>query len=222
LKYMPNRRKDLNITGANLWYLVGLITSDGCLSKDGRHIDITSKDKEFLAGLKTKLGFINKIGIKNKDMKNQAYHIQVANRSFYEFLVSVGLTPNKSLSLKGLNIIEEFFADFFRGLVDGDGCIRSWIHPSNNREQWSLRIYSGSKEFIDWLNNIAEQLLQVRGKIHKNANNTWVLKYGKMAAKEIIKQCYYENCLGLDRKIKLAQGCRASGVGWTQSKTVLN
>lgn len=42
---MANRRKELNIEGANLWYLVGLITSDGCLSKDGRHVDITAKKK---------------------------------------------------------------------------------------------------------------------------------------------------------------------------------
>lgn len=219
---MPHKRKDLKIEGAELWYLVGLITSDGCLSSDGRHIDITSKDKEFLIELKEKLSFINKIGIKNKDMKNQAYHIQVSNKNFYEFLISIGLTPSKSLNLKGLNIVEEFFADFFRGLVDGDGCIRKWLHPSNSREQWSLRIYSGSKEFIDWLKNITEQLLQVSGKVHRNANNTWVLKYGKMAAKEIIKQCYYENCFGLERKIKLAQECCSSRIGWTRSNTVLN
>ena len=38
----------------NLAYAVGLITTDGCLSKDGRHIDLTSKDinllKDFLRG----------------------------------------------------------------------------------------------------------------------------------------------------------------------------
>ena len=103
-----------------------------------------------------------------------------------------------------------------------DGCIRRWVHPSNNREQWSLRIYSGSKEFIEWLSNVAEQLLKVRGKMHKNATNTWVLKYGKMATKEIAKQCYYKDCLGLVRKMKLAQDCIDSYEGWNQSKIVFN
>jgi len=41
---MPHKRKDLNIKGANLWCFVGLIASDGSLSSDVRHIDITSKD----------------------------------------------------------------------------------------------------------------------------------------------------------------------------------
>jgi len=62
----------------------------------------------------------------------------------------------------------------------------------------------------------------VFGKIHKNASSTWVLKYGKMAAKEISARCYYVNCLGLDRKIKLAQACVNSGKGWKTSKTVFN
>ncbi|MDP2927910.1 MAG: LAGLIDADG family homing endonuclease [Candidatus Omnitrophota bacterium] len=219
---MPAHRKELHIKGLNLWYLVGLITSDGCLSKDGRHIDITSKDAEFLEKIKLTFNLVNKIGMKNKGRINQAYHLQIANISFYEFLLSVGLTPNKSLSLKSLNIPKENFCDFLRGLIDGDGCIRRWVHPSNSGEQWSLRIFSGSKEFIDWLSDVVEPLLKIRGKVHKNAENLWVLKYGKMAAKEIAKHCYYKNCLGLDRKIKLAQECLGSYKGWTQSKTVFN
>ncbi len=37
----------------DLWYTVGLIATDGNLSKDGRHITITSKDEEILEGLKS-------------------------------------------------------------------------------------------------------------------------------------------------------------------------
>lgn len=219
---MPRKRKELNVEGTNLWYLVGLITSDGCLSSDGRHIDITSKDYEFLVKIKDVLGLENKICTKNKDRINKAYCLQFSNRNLYEFLLSIGLTPNKSLTLKGLDISKEYFMDFLRGLIDGDGCIRSWIHPSNKREQWSLRIFSGSVEFINWLNNTIARLLKVFGKTHKNANNTWVLKYGKMSAREISKWCYYKNCFGLERKIKLAQNCSESYMGWGKSKTVLN
>jgi hypothetical protein len=59
---MPRRRKDLNIKGTNLWYLVGLITSDGNLSPDGRHIDITSSDYDFLLEIKKRIGIENKKG----------------------------------------------------------------------------------------------------------------------------------------------------------------
>ena len=84
---MANRRKELNIEGANLWYLVGLIASDGCLSKDNRHIDITSKDYDFLVDLKKELRLNNRIGIKNKGKKNQGFHIQIANKNYYEILL---------------------------------------------------------------------------------------------------------------------------------------
>ena len=93
---MPQKRKELKIGGANLWYLVGLITSDGCLSSDGRHIDITSKDSEFLQEIKNSLGISNKIGIKYNAIKQKAFHIQIANRNLYDFLLSIGLTQNKS------------------------------------------------------------------------------------------------------------------------------
>jgi len=219
---MPQKRKELEIEGANLWYLVGLITSDGNLSKDGRHIDITAKEKDFLQRIKENLGLVNKVCAKNKGTPKQAYRIQIANKDFYEFLLSIGLTQNKSLTIGELKVPKEYFIDFVRGVIDGDGCIRKWRHPSNNGVQWSLRIYSGSRKFIVWLNKLSEELLKVSGKVYKNANNVWILKYGKMAVSEIAKSCYYKNCLGLNRKIKLAQECSGSYSSWNRSKTVFN
>ncbi len=217
---MPNKRKTLNITGSNLWYLVGLIATDGCLSSDGRHIDITSKDYDYLNLLRNTIGITNKIGSKYGIKKQRSFRIQIGNKVLYNFLLSIGLTQKKSLTLRGLNVPHKYFADFFRGVVDGDGCIRKWMHPSNSREQWSLRVYSGSAVFLKWLKNDVECLLNAKGKIHRKTDNLWILKYGKMAAKEISKNCYYEGCLGLGRKIKLAQECRDSYKGWSRSRTV--
>lgn len=224
---MPNKRKDLKIKGANLWYLVGLITSDGCLSSDGRHVNITSKEQDFLKNIKETFGFTNRIGIKNKGMINQAYYLQIANRNLYEFLLAINLMPNKSLKLKSLNIPKENFFDFLRGLIDGDGCLRSWKHNSNLHEQWSLRIFSGSIFFIKWLRSKIEEYSRCRGRIHSalrpdRVNPIYTLKYGKITAKIILQTCYYEGAFGLDRKIKLVQKCLDSSQGWGRSKTILN
>jgi len=219
---MPQKRKDLKIEGANLWYLVELITSDGCLCKDRRHIDITPKDHAFLKLIRERSRLASQVCIKNKGTDKQAYRIQIANIKFYNFLLSIGLTHHKSLTLDALKIPNEYFVDFLRGLIDGDGCIRKWIHPSNDREQWSLRIYSGSEQFIKWLKDTAESFLKIKGKVHRQSDTQWILKYGKMAAKEISRKCYYNSCLGLERKIKLSQQCIASYRGWNKSKTVLN
>lgn len=200
--------------------MVGLITSDGCLCKDGRHVDITAKDQDFLQLIKDRMGLASRVCAKNKNTPKQAYRIQIANKGFYDFLLLIGLMPNKSLILKDIKVPSQFFSDFLRGLIDGDGCIRKWIHPSNDGEQWSIRIYSGSPKFIRWLKNIIESLLKIRGKLYKQSKSQWILKYGKMAAREIARRCYYKDCLGLNRKIKLAQECLVSYQGWNQSKTV--
>lgn len=173
--------------------------------------------------IKDSLGFESQVCIKNKNISNkQAYRIQIANKGFYDFLLSIGLMQNKSLILKQVKVPNQYFVDFLRGLIDGDGCIRKWTHPSNKREQWSLRVYSGSGDFMKWLKESTELLLKVQGKIYREVDALWILKFGKMAAREIVRRCYYKDCLGLERKIKLANECLDSYKGWSQSKTVLN
>ncbi len=219
---MPNRRKRLNFKDKDLWYLVGLIATDGNLSSDERHIDITSKHRDFLETVKRMLGLENKIAIKHSGSSaREYYHIQFANKNFYEFLLSIGLTPRKSLTLGELKIPTEWFSDFIRGVIDGDGCIRKWIHPSNKREQWSLRIYSASSVFIHWLKQTIEENFFAKGRIHGNGKGTFVLKYGKLSAQRILGICYYDKCLSLDRKARLAEVCNTSNTGWSKSKTLL-
>jgi hypothetical protein len=220
--FMPHKRKNLKIKGENLWYLVGLIASDGNLSPDGRHIDITSSDYAFLQKLKRSTGITNKIGIKYGKNKKESFHIQMANRNFYDFLLSIGITQKKSLTISEINVPDIFFVDFLRGVIDGDGSIRSWKHPTNNREQWSLRICSGSKKFVIWLDEKIKDLLQASGRIHADTRQgaVYVLKFGKLAAQIILRQCYYRDSLNLDRKNQLAQKCVHSKKGWKKSKTV--
>lgn len=224
---MPHKRKDLNITGPNLWYLVGLITTDGSLSVDGRNIDITSADYEFLQKIKSSLGISNKIGNKYNSKKQKFFRIQIANRNFYDFLLSIGLRRKKTFTLSAIRVPDQYFTDFLRGVIDGDGCIRRWIHPSNYREQWSLRIYSGSASYVKWLQESIERTVRVKGRMHRDKRkkprkDLFILKFGKVAARHILNRCYYKNSISLERKARLAQECVNSYLGWERSKTVLN
>ncbi|MBI3314820.1 MAG: LAGLIDADG family homing endonuclease [Candidatus Omnitrophica bacterium] len=224
---MAGKRKSLKLEDALLWYLVGLITSDGCLSSDGRHVDITAKDQNYLEALKRKIGILNKVGVKNRGERNQSYHLQISNIEFYEFLLSRGLSPRKSLILKEVMVPPTYFTDFCRGIIDGDGNIRRWTHPTNRGEQWVLRIYSAAKDFIVWLQGSIEPAFGATGRIHTEKksgkrNDIYILKYGKMAAKRILKDCYYENATALDRKARLAQECCLSKACWTKSKTTVH
>ena len=222
---MGGKRKQLNMSDTTRWYLVGLITSDGCLSSDGRHIDITAKDSEYLECVKQQAGLSCKVGEKSRGKGDLSHHLQISNIEFYEFLLSCGLCQNKSLVLKDIKIPNIHFHDFCRGVIDGDGNIRRWIHPSNRGEQWVLRIYSGSKDFIIWLQGSIEKIFGASGRVYvekKPESNSWyILKYGKIAAAKILKACYYKDALALKRKAILAEACFSSRMGWSKSKTTV-
>lgn len=65
----------------NLAYAIGLIATDGCLSKDGRHIELTSKDLEQIANFKKILNSDNKIGTKKSyyNPNRKYYRLQLSN-----------------------------------------------------------------------------------------------------------------------------------------------
>ena len=99
-------------------YAIGLIATDGCLCNDGRHIDFTSKDEELVLKFRECLGVKSKIGVKyrgnDKYQKTKCFRIQIGDINFYEFLLSIGLSPRKSKNIGQLKIPDRFFIDFLR------------------------------------------------------------------------------------------------------------
>jgi DNA-binding transcriptional regulator WhiA len=216
-----------NFSNNEFWYLVGLITSDGSLSKDERHISITSKDNNFLEQINKRYALELKVGIKSRgpDKNKKYYHLQIGSVTLYKELKMIGLTQNKSLTLGALQIDNKYFVDFLRGVIDGDGSISKWIHNVNKHEQWSLRIFTASKKFSEWLKKEIENTLQAHGRIHvakrKNRKNPiYVIKFGKVASKIILQQCYYVGSVALNRKLLLAVKCIQSENGWKKYKTM--
>ena len=109
------------IESADLWYVVGYIATDGYLSIDGRHINITSKDRDHLYKIRSALKLDNKIGRKSRVAHDEKRfsQLQFGDVKFYRFLKGLGLVSRKSLTLGPLNIDDKFFKDFFRGVING-------------------------------------------------------------------------------------------------------
>src|SRR3989344_2897571 len=106
----PKPKKIINDKwNANLSYAIGLIATDGCLSSDGLLIDLTSKDREQLLNFSKCLGVNFRIGDKWKANGSKYLKIQFKNRIFYNFLLSIGLTPKKSLTMGKLGIPNKYF-----------------------------------------------------------------------------------------------------------------
>jgi len=121
------RRRGVLLTSSvwtpELAYVVGLITTDGNFSRDGRHLAIPSKDRSLLESIRSCLGLTNAICKQSTGGPRYIYRLQWSDRAFYDWLLGIGLTPAKSLTLQALAVPDEYFADFFRGCIDGDGSV---------------------------------------------------------------------------------------------------
>jgi hypothetical protein len=196
-----------HIKPQHLWYIVGLIVTDGNLNPKKHMINITSKDEDHIVLLREILGLHTKISFKgNGGSKEKRYSaLQFCDKNFYSYLENCGLSPRKSLTMKEIKVDKKYFVDFLRGVIDGDGCISTWINKTNGYQQWALRIVSAAPVFIQWLKDKTENQFNVKGKLYcyqdafrKNPIN--ILKFGKLAAKAILEKTYYPNCLSLERK----------------------
>ena len=186
------------IWSPELGYIVGLITTDGNLSKDGRHFDFTSKDIDQVKNFKNILGLSNKISLKKSSYAKRRtyYRIQFGNVNLYRFLIEIGLHPNKSKSLEELKVPDEYFIDFIRGFLDGDGFTNSFW---DKRWKNSFMIYTGfvsaSKKHLEWIQNKIFKLYNINGSLKFNGKSTYRLMYAKRASEKLLKLIYYKKDL---------------------------
>ena len=191
---------------ANLAYAVGLIATDGCLSSDGLLIDLTSKDREQLLNFSKCVGVNFNIGKKWNQKGDECLRIQFKNRIFYDFLLSIGLTPKKSLTISKLAVPDKYFFDFLRGSFDGDGYFYSYWDPRwRSSHMFYLTFSSASIKHISWLRKKINSFLLIQGHISKSKRegSIYSLRYAKYEAIEIIKKMYYTHkviCLSRKRE----------------------
>src|SRR3989344_3085183 len=189
---------------SNFAYGIGLIATDGNLSKNGRHITFTSKDLEqienFLVSLKIKVF----IGRTVSDHKNfYSHRVQFSDVLFYKFLNSIGLFSNKSKTIGKITVPSKYFFDFLRGCFDGDGTIYSyWDKRWKNSFMFYISFATASFDFMNWLRFEIKKQLFVSVHVKKDGRgSTYQLTYAKKDSEIILKKMYENvNKLCLSRK----------------------
>lgn len=192
----------------DLAYAIGIIATDGNLSPDGRHINITSKDKELLLSVKSCLNLKNSIGRKSRSklFEKKYYVIQFGDVLFYRFLENIGIHPAKSKTIGEVATPKQFFRDFLRGCIDGDGNIGTFKHPQSNHLQLRVRLCSASKTFLQWIHQTVVLLTEVRHGWISQTRDVYSLAFGTEESVKILKFIYYRNSTHkLLRKYRLAQ-----------------
>ena len=212
----------MNFWNPNIAYAVGLLITDGNISKDKRHIWLTSTDKQLLHTFRRCLKIKNRICINppGSYSRNVRYRISFCNIKFYNWLLKIGLKPNKTFSLSFLNIPERYFFDFLRGHLDGDGSVIHYI-DKHNKYKGKTYVYdrlwitfrSASFKHIKWLRQSIRKKLNMNGSLSgwkdKRSNTKkvlWCLKYYKNDSLILLKYLYYKsNVPCFLRKKKIAE-----------------
>ena len=188
---------------SNFAYAIGLITSDGNLSSDKRHIHFKTADLELAEKFKIALGIKNKIvrTARGGEKVKRYFQISFGDINFYRFLNKLGLIAAKSKTIKKVLISNNLFADFLRGLFDGDGTFYSyWDKRWPNSFVFQISFASASLDFIDWLKNKLSRFYRVKGFICKG-DGVFNLRYVKGDSEKLYNVMYYKkDLLFLNRK----------------------
>jgi hypothetical protein len=184
---------------ANLAYAVGLITADGNLSPDGRHITFISADRELHETYKRCLDISNRT-CQHAGGHGSAFKTVFSDVVFYRWLLEIGLMPAKSLRLDKIDVPDEYYADFTRGFLDGDGSIIVYLDTYNARKHrnekyvyWRLyvQLSSGSRPFLVWMQNTLGRLVEVGGYIVASGG-VCSLRYAKRDSLRLLRWLYYD------------------------------
>lgn len=203
-------------------YVVGLIATDGCLWSDGRHLSFDSNDRQLVETFLACLGRPNRY----RKVKTRAGrdHFQAAfgDVAFYRWLLPVGLTPRKSLTIGGLRLPKEFFVPLVRGLFDGDGHIANFVHaptrataPTYRYERLWVFFNSGSRAHLEWLREELKTELDLDSyldvqKARADKNEFYRLKLGNHASRRMLSAFYADpGAPRLVRKWKIWDDYRA-------------
>lgn len=136
-------------------YILGFLYADGSLENAplmrGKYVRVSSTDKYILDAIKEHLDSDHTIALTTYTKKPR-YLLRIGSHILYDSLVSLGLKPQKSLTMTFPTIPTRYLGDFLRGYLDGDGCVQCEQslneHGEKILKRLSIYFTSGSEEFL--------------------------------------------------------------------------
>jgi hypothetical protein len=195
-------------------YVVGLTATDRCLVTGRRKINFKSGDRDLVATYLALLGRGNPIKVE-RTKKGVAYYTQFHDSQLYDWFLTTGLTPKKSLTIGALTVPREYFFDAARGLLDGDGSIMhiryAGTGKARGREYETIRtcFNSASRPHLEWIRRELNATLDLGGSLkmisYTTAGNPFYrLEYAMRDTMRILPQVYRDPtapCLERKRRI---------------------
>lgn len=181
--YHSNCKEDYfdKIDTPNKAYLLGFITADGAIVNDILSIEVKAEDKGILDFAKTEINPSAAL-----TPSRGCLRVCFGAKQLAYDLKKYGIIQNKSKILERVPIEyipKDLLAFYFRGLIDGDGCIH---------KDGKISIYSGSKKFIEDVQRILIQETNV-SKLSIYSGTTYFITWGTQIDKEKLFNYLYKD-----------------------------
>lgn len=191
-------------------YFFGLLQSDGTFYETTRNrgrisLELKRSDSAILKKLSEILPIKSSIHHRDRDTNfKKNYHsdvLYIFDLNFREEMKLLGLPVGKKHKL--IKPPEVLFseADYYRGLVDGDGSI-GFTAKGYPFVSFVTSSYKIMKSYISYIEKITGKLKRISRNKRDNVFNICLLLED---AQEFLEVVYYKNCLSISRKYELAQ-----------------
>lgn len=195
----------------NVEYWTGFLMSDGCVSDDGRTIQcrLSFRDIEHLNKMKRDLGIKTKlIDVRGKHTE---VHCKFRDRDLHAYLVSCGVIPRKT---SGTHVVKHSLnRDFWRGVVDGDGCLRVYEKVGGSKNYPIIKLVGCRSVLESFTEFVLTAGIRAKGRISRCGDaNCYTVTYSGNACADIVDILYSDSTIYLDRKMDVAR--EIISLGW--------
>jgi hypothetical protein len=177
-------------------YILGFIAADGNVSKNRFKLGIklSTKDKEHLIAIRNLVAPKNKIYVsKNKSCVS----LEICSKYMCNRLVTLGVTPRKSLTLKFPEMPRKYIKHFIRGYFDGDGC----ISKTKTTSVW-CSYFLGTKNMLENINKYINESTLIGNKNvrYVKQSNIYKISYSTHDSIKLGNWMYENSSIYLKRK----------------------
>lgn len=179
-------------------YVLGFFCADGTMIDDkisrGKYIRFINTDKQILEDIRNAMISTHSIYTTKATTSRKAKHVlSIGSKKLFSSLGALGLTINKSLSIKTPAVPAQYINDFIRGYFDGDGC----IHIEKKHRTLRLIFTSGSEIFLSELTKMISTSTGIGLKNVLGSRRSFQLKYSQNDAIALLSSIYKDASSGL-------------------------
>lgn len=178
-------------------YWLGFISADGCivepLRANSHTIQIALQQRD-APHLRAFLDTVNPMGnVHYTSAGDKHYgHVTVYSDQLAAALMSHGVTPRKSLTLEPWDGPPELMRHYWRGMVDGDGCICLGKIPSLT--------LCGTEAVVRAFASFGRSITTSLATARRSRGDNWVVLFGTANAQDVAHHLYRDATIALARK----------------------